>query len=411
MESNEDTQDHSSTPSSFSRRRFLASATTLGALAVETALGAETPHELGAPLRPYGERSPFEKAMRVRSDPTGPVQAGSVLTPLQDLYGIITPSSLHFERNHAGVPDIDPDKHELLIHGLVDRPLVLTLADLKRLSSVSRILFIECPGNGSRTDYRGKPGLTPQTSAGLLGCCEWSGVLLSTLLREVGVKPEGRWVVAEGADASRLARSIPLEKAMDDVIVAYGQNGEAVRPEQGYPLRLVVPGWEGNTNVKWLHRLQLTDQPARGRVEASSYTVLLPSGKAWQFTFVMDAKSIVTRPAGGQQLSSPGPYEITGFAWSGRARVAAVEVSTDGGKRWQKAELQEPNQTYALVRFRLPWTWDGSEAVIGSRCIDETGYTQPEREEIIAARGTHAPFHYNGVKWWRLHTNGELTYA
>jgi len=398
--------------SSYSRRRFLAVTTTLGATVAASPieLWADEARELGAPLRPYGERSPFERASRVSLRP-GPLSGtGSTETPLQDLYGIVTPSSLHYERHHSGVPTINPDKHEVLIHGLVERPLVFTMAELKRLPSVSRIHFLECSGN-SASEYQGEPGINPQQTAGLLSCSEWTGVLLSTLLREVGVKPNARWILAEGADASRNARSIPLGKAMDDVLIAYGQNGEAVRPEQGYPVRLVVPGWEGNINVKWLQRLHLIDQPAMTRDEAADYTDLLTNGKSWQFSFVMEAKSIVTRPAGGQHLAGPGLYEITGLAWSGRARVAAVEVSTDAGRNWRMVELQQPNLKNAVVRFRLPWNWDGNEAVIGSRCIDETGYVQPTHAEIIASRGKHARFHYNGIKWWRLQTSGELTNA
>jgi sulfane dehydrogenase subunit SoxC len=395
--------------SSYSRRRFLATTTTLGAM-VAGSLKAETNQEIGAPLSSYGERSPYEKAVRENTRAVTYPGTGSSQTPLQDLYGIITPSSLHFERHHAGVPNIDPDRHELLIHGLVERPLVFTLADLTRLPSVSRIDFIECSGN-SQADYRGQPAPTPQKSAGLVSCSEWTGVLLSTLLREVGVKPEARWVLAEGADASRLARSIPIEKAMNDVIVAYGQNGEALRPQQGYPVRLVVPGWEGNINIKWLHRLHAIDQPAMTRDEAAFYTDLLADGKSWRFSFVMEAKSIITRPAGGQHLAGPGFYEITGLAWSGRAPVRAVEVSTDGGMSWQKAEVQESNQSNSIVRFRLPWNWDGRDAVMGSRCVDESGYVQPERDEIIAARGTQAIDHYNGIKWWRVEASGELTHA
>jgi sulfane dehydrogenase subunit SoxC len=395
------------------RRQFLAATSALAAMTFAgglTDLWGEDARAPGSPLRPYGERSPFEIAarMNLRSGPlTG---TGSTLTPLQDLYGIITPSALHYERHHSGVPATDPAKHELLIHGLVERPLVLKMDELKRLPSVSRVYFLECSGN-SNSGYEGDNAATPQQAAGLLSCSEWTGVPLSVILRRVGVKPGARWVLAEGGDASRNARSIPLQKALDDVLVAYGQNGEAVRPEQGYPVRLIVPGWEGNINVKWLARLDVLDQPAMTRDEAADYTDLLPNGKSYRFSFVMEAKSIVTRPAGGQRLEAPGPYEITGLAWSGRARVAGVEVSTDGGKHWQRAELQQPVLKNAAVRFRLPWNWDGQEAVIGSRCIDESGYVQPTHEQIVAARGRFAHFHYNGIKWWRLRKTGELTHV
>ena len=305
------------------------------------------------------------------------------------------------------MPSIDPEKHQLLIHGLVERPLIFSLADLKRLPSVSRTHFLECAGN-STGEHLGQLGATPQLSAGLLSCSEWTGVSVTTLFKEVGVKPQAKWVLAEGADAARLARSVPMAKMMDDAMVAYSQNGEAVRPEQGYPLRLILPGWEGNINVKWLHRLELIDQPAMTRDEAAFYTDLLPSGKARQFGVMMEAKSIVTRPSGGQHLPSPGFYEITGVAWSGRALVKAVEVSTDGGKNWKPATLQQPVLKHSVVRFRMPWTWDGSPATIGSRCIDESGYVQPTSEELVKVRGLAAYQHHNGIKWWNLQENGDL---
>lgn len=391
-----------------SRRRFLAMGATLGALALPQT-ESDVPRELGTPLRAYGDPSPFEKLGRYFKPGQYP-SSGGTATPLQDLYGIITPSALHFVYMRAGIPAIPPADHRLLIHGLVGQSLVFTMDDLKRMPSVSRVHFIECAGN-SGAEHIGKPRDNPTKSHGLASCTEWTGLLLSTLLTEVGLRPEARWVLAEGADACRMARSLPIEKAMDDIIVAYGQNGEALRPEQGYPLRLVVPGWEGNTNVKWLRRLHVLDQPAMTREEAASYTDLLPNGKARQFTFVMEAKSVVTRPAGGQRLANPGYYEITGLAWSGRGRITQVEVSTDGGQTWERAGLQGPIHTKAFVRFRMPWTWDGRETTIASRCQDETGYWQPTREEIVEARGMQATDHYNGIKWWRIHANGELTHA
>jgi sulfane dehydrogenase subunit SoxC len=391
----------------YSRRKFMAAAATTAVLTPRL-LHADVASELGAPMRPYGERSPFEKSVRVSNSPLK--TTGASLTPLQDLSGTITPSALHYERHHSGVPAIDPEKHELLIHGLVERPLVFKVEDLKRLPSVSRKHFLECSGN-STGEHLGQLGATAQIAAGLLSCSEWTGVAVTTLFREVGVKPEAKWMLAEGADASRLARSVPVAKAMDDAMVAYSQNGEAVRPEQGYPMRLILPGWEGNINVKWLHRLELIDQPAMTRDEAAFYTDLLPSGKARHFGVMMEAKSIVTRPSGGQHLPAPGYYEITGVAWSGRALVKAVQVSTDGGKNWKEAELQQPVLKNSVVRFRMPWTWDGKPAMIGSRCIDESGYVQPTNEELVAVRGLAAYHHHNGIKWWSLQANGDLTHA
>ena len=322
---------------------------------------------------------------------------------------MITPSALHFERHHSGVPAIDPATHELLVHGLVERPLKFSLAELKRLPAVSRIHFIECAGNTGR-EHVGRPYEDPQKSHGLLSCSEWTGVRLKTLLDEVGVKPEARWLVAEGMDAGRLNRSLPLDKALDDVLVAYGQNGEALRPEQGYPVRLVVPGWEGNVSIKWLGRIELTREPMMTRDETAYYTDLLPNGKARWFTFVMEAKSIIIRPAGGQRLSAPGFHEISGLAWSGRGKISRVEVSTDGGNRWSDADLNEPILSKALTCFRLPWQWDGKPTSLLSRCTDETGYIQPTREALLAARGIHAPDHYNGIKSWYVHADGMVSH-
>lgn len=392
------------------RRAFLERAgLAVGGFALSPGVSSEQGPGLGAPRRPYGDRSPFEKSARYFAAGATP-GTGASRTPLQDLYGIITPSALHFERHHAGVPTIDPAHHELLIHGLVSTPLILTLADLRRLPTVSRVHFLECAGN-TANDQLGNPGTTPQMSHGLLSCSEWTGVRLRDLLDEVGVRPAAQWLLAEGADASRLARSIPLAKAMDDVIVAFGQNGEALRPEQGYPLRLIVPGWEGNTNIKWLGRIELVDQPLMTRDEAAFYTDLMPDGKARNFTFTMEAKSVITRPAGGQHLDGPGFYEIHGLAWSGRGRITRVEVSTDGGATWQDAELGDLVLPKAVTRFQVPWRWDGAERVIQSRCTDETGYTQPTREALVAVRGLNATDHYNGIKAWYIHRDGSVRHA
>jgi len=392
--------------SEITRRAFLA--TTTAALGVIAARADDGAQELGAPRRPYGERSPFEKSARYFRESATPASASS-RTPLQDLFGIITPSALHYEVHHSGVPQIDPHQHELLIHGLVERPLIFTMDDLHRLPSVSRIHFLECAGN-SGGEQVGRAGPNPQRSHGLLSCSEWTGVPLRILLEEAGMKTGARWIVAEGADAGKLARSIPLEKALDDVLVAYGQNGEALRPEQGYPVRLIVPGWEGNVNIKWLGRLHVVDQPYMTPYETAGYTDLMPDGRARQFTFVMEAKSVITRPAGEQQLSGPGFYEITGLAWSGRGRITRVEVSTDGGKAWQDAELNEPVLPKAITRFRLPWSWKANETSIASRCTDETGYVQPTRDSLLAVRGLNATDHYNGIKTWYVHADGKVSH-
>src|SRR5580698_5620095 len=288
--------------------------------------GEDAPGQLGAPLGPYGDRSPFEKAVRWRRDSKTP-ETGSSFTPLQDSVGTLTPSSLHYERHHSGIPSIDPAQHQLVIHGMVNRPLSLSVAEIKRLPSVSRTLVLECGGN-SGSEWADKTGPDVQRSYGLASCSEWTGVPLSLLLAEVGVQPGASWVIAEGADACRMERSIPIAKAMDNILVAYGQNGEALRPAQGYPLRLIIPGWEGNANVKWLHSLKLTDQAYMARDETAKYTELMPDGKAWMFAFQMEAKSVITFPSGGQNLTGPGLYELSGLAWSGRGQIERVDITT-----------------------------------------------------------------------------------
>jgi sulfane dehydrogenase subunit SoxC len=393
-----------------SRRQLLQMGAAVGGslLAGQEALALDAdPRKLGEPLGPYGERSPFEKAVRWRRESKTP-ETGSSFSPLHDSVGIVTPSSLHYERHHSGIPAIDPATHRLVIHGLVDRPLSLSMAEIRRLPSVSRIMVLECGGN-SAGEWGATTGADVQRSYGLVSGSEWTGIPLSLLLAEAGVQPRASWVIAEGADACRMMRSIPLAKAMENSLVGYGQNGEALRPAQGYPLRLINPGWEGNTNVKWLHSLKLTDQPYMARDETSKYSDLMPDGKARIFTYAMEAKSVITFPSGGQTLPAPGLYELTGLAWSGRGRIERVEITTDGGRTWVRAALQEPRLPIALTRFRLPWRFDGQDTRIASRAIDETGYVQPTRDALIAARGTNSVYHYNGIKFWHVRSDGTVT--
>jgi sulfane dehydrogenase subunit SoxC len=389
------------------RRRVLQLGAALGGGLLAPKNGSAS--ELGRPLGPYGERSKFEKGIRFTRESKTP-EAGASFTPLAESQGIITPSALHYERHHAGIPDIDPAGHRLVIQGMVERPLILTVEEIKRLPSTSRILLVECGGN-SGGEWAARTGADVQRSHGLASCSEWTGVPMRLLLEEVGVKPGASWLIAEGADAGRMQRSIPLSKGMDDMLLAYGQNGEALRPAQGYPLRLVVPGWEGATHVKWLQRIVVASEPYQSRDETSRYTDLMPDGKARQFTFVMEAKSVITYPSGGQTLPGPGLYELTGLAWSGRGRVERVDVTVDGGRTWQEARLQEPRHRLAFVRFRLPWQWDGRETTIASRSVDETGYVQPTREALIAVRGVNSGFHYNGIKLWKVAASGKVTNA
>jgi sulfane dehydrogenase subunit SoxC len=358
-------------------------------------------------MRPYGERSPFEQAVRQKGPPSMPDEWGGNFTPLDATLGMITPSALHFEVHRGGVPEIDPRQHRLLIHGMVERPVILSLDEIRRLPSMSRIVFIECAGN-TQTEWSTPTGKSVQFTHGLTSCAEWTGVPLSLLLRQAGVQQGGTWMVAEGADATGNERSIPMEKALDDVLVAYGQNGEALRPGNGYPLRLIVPGWEGNVNVKFLRRIKVVDRPYMTRMESEDHTGLMPDGKARQFMFVMEAKSVITSPSGGQQLPGPGFYEIRGLAWSGRGLVRRVEVSTDGGKTWWDAVLQAPVLRFAHTRFRLDWQWDGRATVLQSRCTDETGYVQPTLAELVRIRGLNSIYHNNAIQSWRVAGDGSV---
>ena len=387
----------------------LAACTSKGTGSNTTPPTAE-PKALGAPVSAYGSRSTFEKTGRSFNQNTKvPLEEASSRTPLHDTYGIITPSSLHFERHHSGVPQIDPAQHTLTIHGLVDRPLVFTVDELRRLPSVSKIHFLECSGN-SGSEWRGGSGDSDvQRIHGLTSCSEWTGVPVATLLQECAVHKDAAWVLAEGADASKHDRSIPMKKMMDDAMVAYGQNGEPLRPEQGYPIRLFLPGWEGNTNVKWLRRLKVMNEPVMSREETSKYTDLMADGSARQFTFDMEPKSLITRPSGGDRLSGSGPYELTGIAWSGRGVIASVEITTDGGTTWTRADLQTPVLPRAHTRFRYLWKWDGKEALLASRCTDETGYTQPTIAALVKVRGVNSNYHNNGIQAWKVASDGTIS--
>lgn len=357
-----------------------------------------------------GSRAPAEQPRRLMRTQA---LSSSSRTPLQDLMGTITPADLHFERHHGGVPDIVAEDHELLVHGMVERPMVFKMSDLKRYPQVSRIHFIECSGNGGGAYNRDRmpTEITPQALDGLLSTSEWTGVPVSTILREVGVRPGASWILAEGADAAVMSRSVPLEKVMDDAVLAYGQNGEAIRPEQGYPLRLTLPGWEGNAQVKWLRRIEVTDRPTMTRDETSKYTDPLEGGRARQFSFVMDAKSVITFPSYPYALAERGWWEIKGLAWSGRGRITRVDVSTDGGRSWTQAELQAPILPKSTVRFRHLWDWDGSESVILSRATDETGYVQPTVQQLWEARGERTSYHHNHQRAWKVAATGEVTFG
>jgi sulfane dehydrogenase subunit SoxC len=427
------------------RRRFLKETAAMAGLAMGAATRPALGQKLGSPKLEgssqdpylYGERSRFVKSMRIGTNgrygsdqrPGVPRDYG-FRTPLQDSVGILTPASLHFIVAHGyDPPDIDPREHRLLIHGLVDRPLIFTLDELERLPSVTRIHFLECAGNSTPSGFVFPPGearLTPEATAqvthGLTSCSEWTGVPLAVLLQEAGVKKGASWIVAEGAEKGMHIKSIPIEKAMDDALVAYGQNGEPVRPEQGYPLRLIVPGFEGINNVKWLRRIKVVDQPYMGMRESTKYPSLRVDGTSRWFQFELGPKSVITRPSGGHRLSGPGYYQITGLAWSGGGAIRRVEVSTDGGKSWKDAEIQGPVHSKAHTRFRLAWNWNGEEALLKSRCTDERGDVQPTVAELAKVLGVSLSpdyfktrpdtiTHFNAIQSWKVIRDGSVQNA
>jgi sulfane dehydrogenase subunit SoxC len=377
--------------------------------------------EVGTAIPSYQVPSRFENAV-VRSvdNPDNLPRNSRARTPHHLLQGIITPNGLHFTICHGGVPDIDPAQHKLVIHGLVKRPLVFTLEALARYPQTSRIGFVECGGNSAPMFSNEPLQENVQALHGLASCAEWTGVLLSTLLEETGIDPAAKWIIAEGADAPHLSRSVPLAKALDDAMIALYQNGERIQPGQGYPMRLWLPGYEGNMNVKYLRRLKLTIEPAMSYYESRTYAQILPNGKSYRFYFLQEVKSFITSPSPGLVLKEPGYYEITGIAYSGTGRITKVMVSADGGKSWAQAALQDPVLPKAFTRFRMPWRWDGSPAVLQSRAFDESGTMQPTRAEFTAQRGqtTKPPSvlafpsqHFNAITSWAVDPKGAVRHV
>jgi sulfane dehydrogenase subunit SoxC len=409
---------------STSRRRFLAGAAGAGAALASggAALSQQKPdpaiteiqdwnRTLGAGVdaAPYGKPSPFEKDVVRRNVPwlTADPISSINFTPIHALDGIVTPNGVCFERHHSGVAEIDPAKHRLMINGLVDKPLVFTMEDLKRFPGrVNKLFFLECAANGGM-EWRGAQLNGCQFTHGMVHNVWYTGIPLKTLLDEAGVKTNGKWVMPEGADAAAMTRSIPIEKAMKDCLVVWGMNGEALRPEQGYPLRIVVPGWEGNMWVKWLRRLEVGDQPWHHREETSKYTDLLADGRARRFTWIMDAKSVVTSPSPQAPLKVKGPNVLSGLAWSGRGTISRVDVTIDGGKNWITARIDGPVLPMSLTRFYVDFDWDGRELLVQSRATDETGYLQPTKDELRKVRGTNSIYHNNGIQTWLVRANGE----
>jgi sulfane dehydrogenase subunit SoxC len=410
-------------PTVLSRRRLLAGAAGFSgaALAGGSALGGDAknlPPNVpdwtrvlgdGVAVRPYGSPSKFEKHV-IRRDVewlTASRESSVSFTPLHELDGIITPSGLAFERHHAGIAEVNPDDYRLMLHGLVDKPLMLDLADLKRFPRVNRLYFLECAAN-SGMEWRGAQLNGCQYTHGMVHCVEYTGVPLKILLDEAGLKPGAKWLLTEGADASAMTRSLPLAKALDDCLVAYRMNGEMLRPEQGYPVRLVVPGWEGNMWVKWLRRIEVGDQPWFAREETSKYTDLMADGTARRFTFVMDAKSVITTPSPQAPLRHKGFTVLSGLAWSGRGKVRRVDISLDGGRNWRPARLDGLVLDKAVTRFYYEFDWNGEDLLLQSRAIDETGYVQPTKGDLRKVRGVNSIYHNNGIQTWHLRADGEL---
>jgi sulfane dehydrogenase subunit SoxC len=395
------------------RRALLKSSLAGGVALLSASAAAKERHPWmtapGAPMDDDGEPSKHVdiKRVGVGSQP-GTSGTGVSRTPLEHLDGIITPSRLHFERHHNGIPDIDPAVHRLVIHGLVDRPLAFDVDSLYRYSQVSRIQFLECSGNsGAMAAPRPVPG-TASSLHGLVSCSEWGGVPLSALLDEAGVKKEAKWIVAGGADAAMMSRSVPLSKVMGDAIVALHQNGEPLRPSNGYPMRLFLPGWEGNASVKWLRSIKVTDQPGMTKDETSKYSDLGADGKAQLFTFPMGVKSVITSPSPGLELKEKGVYQVSGIAWSGAGRIRKVEISADGGQSWTDAMLDETVLPKSLTRFRAAWRWDGSPATLMSRAVDELGAVQPTREQNLVGR-ERSFYHMHCIQSWQVSAEGELS--
>ena len=378
--------------------------------------------ELGAVTPPLQTPSRFEKhVVRTLSNPQNEMRTSHARTPHHLLNGTVTPNSLHFSINHSGIPDIDPAKHKLVIHGMVKQPLVFTLETLSRYPLTTRMAFVECSGNSGPMFSNEPVQASVQALHGLVSNAEWTGVPLSILLDEAGIDRSAKWLIAEGADSLALHRSVPVKKAYDDALVAIYQNGERLMPGNGYPMRLLLPGYQGNMNVKFLRRIKVVDEPSLGFYEARTYSQVLPDGKAWRFHFLQEVKSFITNPSFGQSLKGPGYYEISGIAYSGNGRISRVRVSADGGKSWADAALQGPAHPQAFTRFRMPWRWDGQPVILQSRAYDEAGNAQPLRSEFVALRGeTKKPVasanafpnqHYNSLTSWGIDSSGAIKHV
>ena len=326
---------------------------------------------------------------------------------MQDQTGIITANGLFFERYHGGRASVDPQQHRLMIHGLVERPLLLTMEDIKRFPSVSRIHFIECPANGGM-EWRAAQLNSLQFTHGMVSCAEWTGVKLSTLLEEVGLKKEAKWTLVEGADAAHMDRSLPIEKCLDDCLVVYGQNGEALRPEQGFPLRLIVPGWQGNVNIKWLRRIKIGDKPWFTREETAKYTELMADGRSRGFTWLIYAKSVITFPCPEKPVKGAGIYEIRGLCMVGQGQHQPRRRLDQWRRELATRASEEPVLSKAMTRFTHEWRWDGKPTLLQSRAVDETGFVQPTIAELRAVRGVNGIYNNNSIQTWQVKADGSV---
>jgi sulfane dehydrogenase subunit SoxC len=364
----------------------------------------------GVAVRTYGKPSRHE-AHVIRRDVewlTASRESSVSFTPIHELDGIITPNGLCFERHHAGIAEVAREDYRLIVHGLVERPLIFTLDDIKRMPRVNRAYFCECAAN-SGMEWRGAQLNGCQYTHGMVHCVMYTGVPLKVLLEEAGLRATAKWLLLEGGDAAAMTRSLPLQKALDDALIAYRMNGEALYPENGYPVRVVLPGWEANMWIKWLRRIEVGDQPWHHREETSKYTDLMANGKARRFTYVMDAKSVITSPSPQAPLNHRSGFTVlSGLAWSGRGRIARVDVSLDGGRNWRTAHIDGPVWDRALTRFYYEFDWDGEELLLQSRAIDETGYVQPSKAELRKVRGVNSIYHNNGIQTWHVLKSGEV---
>lgn len=363
----------------------------------------------GVDARPYGVPSVFEAHVKRRNVEwlTAETVSSINFTPLHELDGIITPNGLCFERHHGGAAHVDPAQHRLMINGLVDKELVFTIEDILRFPRENRVYFLECAAN-SGMEWRGAQLNGCQFTHGMIHNVMYTGVPLKSLLEEAGLKTNAKWIMPEGADASAMTRSIPMQKALEDCLVAFKMNGESLRPEQGYPLRLVVPGWEGNMWIKWLRRIEVGDEPWHHREETSKYTDLMENGKARRFTWEMDCKSVITNPSPQAPiLHRSGHTVLSGVAWSGRGTIPRVDITLDGGKNWHAARIDGPSFDKSMHRFYFEFDWDGKPMLLQSRAHDSTGYIQPTKNELRAVRGENSIYHNNAIQTWHVRENGE----